>query len=73
MQIKNVNSDNISLQNTLIEHMYIRNMLNEEGSEVWVRVCSKKHGAIRFDITRKEALALLELRISDLEKKVEAL
>lgn len=73
MQIKNVNSDNIILQNKLIEQIYIRDILNEKKSEVSVGVYSQKHGARRFSITRKEALALLEPRISDLEKKVEAL
>lgn len=73
MQIKNVNSDNVILQNKLIEHMHIRKILNEKGSEVSVGVYSRKYGVGRFNITRKEALALLEPRISDLEKKVEAL
>lgn len=73
MDIKNVNRNNVILQNKLIEQIYIRDILNEKESEVSVGVYSQKHGARRFSITREEALALLEPRISDLEKKVEAL
>lgn len=73
MQIKNVNSDNVILQNKLISQMHVRNILKEKNSEALVEVYSKKHGTSRFGITREEALALLEPKISDLEKKVEAL
>ena len=73
MDIKNVNINNVILQNNLMEHIYIRAILNEKESEVSVGIYSKKHGTRRFDITRKEALALLKPRISDLEKKVEVL
>lgn len=73
MDIKNVNSDNVILQNKFIEQIYIRDILNEKESEVSVGVYSQKHGTRRFSITREEALALLEPRISDLEKKVETL
>lgn len=73
MNIKNVNAANIILQNILIEQMYIRDILNEKESEVSVGVYSKKHGTRRFEITRKEALILLEPRIAELEKKVETL
>lgn len=73
MQIKNINSDNMVLQRRFLDLKYINDILKEQLITVSVRVHSEKHGIKSFLISKDEALALLEPRISELKKKVEAL
>lgn len=73
MNVENINSDNIILQRRLLDLKYINDILKEELLTVSVRVHSEKHGIRSFLISKEEALALLEPRISELKKKVEAL
>ena len=73
MKIESINSDNMILQRRFLDLKYINDILKEELLSVSVRVHSEKHGIQSFLISKEEALALLEPRISDLEKKVEAL
>ena len=73
MKIKNINSDNMILQRRFLDLKHINDILKEQLLTVSVRVQSEKHGIKSFLITRKEALALLKPRISELKKKVEAL